>query len=131
MTRKLITYYLSLSLLLGSIGVNVFTHVCHLFDVTETSLFTLDKCCDPIDTGNETTIDFSCCSIDHDHYQLEIETENNWTENVTFFQTELPTQSNFDFFPSTGSVFLHSTPCNSPPGKYNRSLLSFIQVMRV
>ncbi|MEO9476564.1 MAG: hypothetical protein ABJG41_13560 [Cyclobacteriaceae bacterium] len=60
MIRTIVSYCLSFILLLSVLYIPVHTHRCHLFDKTETTLFSAMSCCCTDAEGE--IIDTKCCS---------------------------------------------------------------------
>mgnify|MGYP000745848912 CR=1 FL=1 len=73
MLKKLISYHLIATILLGTIGISIFTHTCHLFNVTESTIYQAKACCGDFEDKNQ-IIDVNCCSLEVDHYKLSVET---------------------------------------------------------
>lgn len=130
MLKKSLAYSLSLIILTTSVGVNLYTHFCHVFEVSEISFDVPDKCCNPF--GNtEESVDFNCCSIDHHYFVLDVDKElTTLTFNIDIFDVPsiIAVQNNEVI---KEIQFKNTLRDKSPPGKYNRSLHQFIQVFRI
>ena len=73
MLLRLMTVYLSVSLLAGSMGVSVFRHTCHLFGVSETTFFEAKHCCDDASDDSGLTVGLDCCSVTVDYQELSVQ----------------------------------------------------------
>lgn len=129
--KTILSYYLSISLLAATLYVPVFVHTCHLFAVTETTLYEAQKCCDPAPSGEE-RVSFNCCSIDFKTFKADIHTD------ITITQVVVPelafAGSHPDISPVQGTFDLSPAPLmvRPPPARLsNRSLLTSIQVFRI
>lgn len=60
MAKKIVSYCLSLILLLSVLYIPVHTHKCYLFNKTETTLFSSTNCCCADMEGE--ILDFKCCN---------------------------------------------------------------------
>ncbi len=78
MAKKVFSIWLGIQILVGSAGVTVFLHTCHLFGQTDISFQKLIPCCDEEPNEGE-TIDFNCCS--DAEFQIEVDTETDFTKS--------------------------------------------------
>lgn len=130
MTKSLASYGLIFTLLVASLQVPVFLHTCHLFDITDSSVYTVKKCCDP-SIGTDTAIAMNCCSLELKNYKADLTTELTRLL-VTSFHPLLTT-----VLPDLALAVPHGTvnevlEIRPPPRQLsNTTLLHFIQVLRI
>ena len=126
--KRVISGLLILLVLTGSFGMPVFKHTCHVFDKTEITVLSKKACCDPAERGEQTSVDWKCCTL------------QEFDTSVTFEATlEVPTTIAADWILPTQPVDLAALayatdvaiPDSRPPPLANRELHNHYQVYRL
>lgn len=130
MLKTILTYYLSFSVLLATVGINVFEHTCSLFGITESSFVNPKSCFDGQEMA-DFQVDVPCCALEHEYHLLDTDLKKRELEAfLNFFpigSALAVEKTDFAIFRSGLSIHQYA----QPPPNYNRQLLNFIQVYRL
>ena len=98
MRSKIISVYLSLSLLAGSVGIHIYTHTCHLFDTRDHSLVASEECCSS--DSESSSLEWKCCSVELNSYEIDDDIEKQKQSNhqsIAVGEALAIPQANFTF----------------------------------
>ena len=130
MVKRILSFLVAFSLLLAILYVPVIRHTCHLFDVTETALYSAEVCCSPGGFESE-RIDVNCCSLSIETYKADITVEVSLPTielNVPFKYIDIELSQLRAFQKAETSYPVFGSP---PLSLANRTLLNQIQIYRI
>lgn len=108
----------------------MFTHTCHLFEVTETSFTQVEACCGENEASGF-MFDMNCCSIEHNVYQQDTETDFQWDLKLDFTKKLAGYNTSLQEGHLVSSFHSFQEYAEPPPRKFNRNILTQHQVFRL
>lgn len=121
---------LSLYVLAGTIGTPLSMHTCFAMEQTAFGFVLEDNCCsNPTDLPSPKITRTECCEFISAYLQVDFDSFSNFT----FLGVAAPIQGTFETIdiPRNVTEFLHYSDGFSPPLKYGRQLLTFVQTFLI
>lgn len=128
MAKSITSYYLIATLLMTMMYIPIYTHTCHIFNKSKTSIFASPSCCG--EKNGKEKLDINCCSMSIKTLVVEqdFEVEKNHSSDII---VKLVAQIE-DFAPKiTCSFHSKETYSRPPPLKSSWSSLAMNQTFRV
>jgi hypothetical protein len=119
-------------MLFGSIGIPLNSMRCSVSGKTVVSVLSMEECCNPVETGEESCISSICCDFSSSLLKLDVSTSNSKGSEPAFNSSILLQESFIiTILQQPHSTWQASFAASPPPLLSGREILNLYQAYRI